>query len=329
MGGASCLGIQEIWFGPELTFTTVEHSATGLPSIPRGSWARPVPAAHAPNAFGFGPPPEKPQPLSRQDRTGSWRRRCNAAVMMRIRVGCSGWHYTSWRGRLYPPDLPTRRWLAAYAQAFDCVEINSSFYRLPDADTFAAWREQTPRGFVFAVKASRYLTHMLRLTRPSEALERLLDRASRLGPRLGPLLYQLPPRWSPDEARLRAFLELLPRTIETGSRATPLSHVIEFRDERCYTPAMFRLLERYGVSMCVHDMPGSASPRVVIGPRIYVRLHGYEKKYGGDYPPRVLRSWAQWLRRASVDRGGYVFFNNDIEGHAVENARTLRAQLGA
>jgi uncharacterized protein YecE (DUF72 family) len=243
------------------------------------------------------------------------------------RVGCSGWHYKSWRGRVYPESMPPSRWLETYATLFDCVEINNSFYRLPEASTFAEWRVRTPAGFLFAVKASRYLTHMLRLTRPAEPLARLLDRVAGLGPRLGPLLYQLPTGWLPDERRLQSFLEALPASIPMGRRSRRLHHVIEFRDERCYSPSIYRLLERHGVSMCVHDMGGSESPRIIIGPLAYLRLHGYGRRYGGSYPPTILREWARWLRQAAADRAALAFFNNDIDGRAVENARTLRQLL--
>lgn len=249
--------------------------------------------------------------------------------MPRVCVGCSGWHYPCWRGRVYPETLPASRWLDAYASEFDCVEINNTFYRLPDASTFAEWRARTPAGFVFAVKASRYLTHMLRLTRPAEPLARLIDRAASLGPRLGPLLYQLPPRWVPDPARLDAFCQALPRTIPAGRGSRRLHHVIEFRDPGCYTAEMFALLERHEVSLCVHDMSGSASPRLVVGPLTYVRLHGYGERYGGCYPLPVLRSWARWLGSLATRRSAYVFFNNDTDGNAVKNARTLRALIGA
>lgn len=245
-----------------------------------------------------------------------------------MRIGCSGWHYASWRGDFYPADLPPERWLEAYAQSFDSVELNNSFYRLPEATQFDNWGSRVPRAFLFAVKASRYLTHLLRLTRPQEPLERLLDRAAHLGPHLGPILYQLPPRWMPDEMRMRTFLEALPSVLSTDGHSRPLQHVIEFRDERCYTDAMMRALEEHGVSMCVHDMEGSTSPRVVVGPTIYVRLHGFGQRYGGSYPPAVLQEWAEWLLRVAAGRPAYVFFNNDINGHAVYNARTLRELLG-
>ncbi len=183
--------------------------------------------------------------------------------------------------------MPAREWLAAYAREFDCVEINSSFYRLPEATSFDAWRASVPSTFVFAVKASRYLTHFLRLTRPTEPIARLFARVRHLDGRLGPIVYQLPPRWVPDAERLVQFIDALPRSTARVRRSMPLTHVVEFRDSRGYEPGVLQLLERRGVSLCVHDMEGSESPLTAIGPVGYLRCHGYGRRYGGSYPRRV------------------------------------------
>lgn len=243
-----------------------------------------------------------------------------------MRVGCSGWHYKHWAGRVYPRDLPKDQWLHAYTRRFDTVELNNTFYRLPDAEQFARWREQVPKAFVFAVKASRFLTHFKRLIDPEEPLERLLSRAIRLGNALGPILYQLPPNWVPPVDRFETFLKALPRRAGTGGRR--LTHVIEFRDPRCYAPELLTCMERRGVTLCVHDMRGVESPRVLVGPAVYVRLHGYGAKYGGRYPERVLQDWANWLADArAAGRDGYVYFNNDRDAHAVHDAEKLRQLL--
>jgi uncharacterized protein YecE (DUF72 family) len=225
---------------------------------------------------------------------------------------------------VYPADSSPREWLSEYAQLFTTVELNNTFYRLPESEQFAGWRAQVPRGFVFAVKASRFLTHFKRLIEPEEPVDRLLSRASLLGPALGPILYQLPPRWVPDVDRLRRFLSHLPRKA-TGVTA-PLRHVMEFRDPRCYAPEILDLLDEYGVALCVHDMRGSETPRLRIGPFVYLRLHGFGAKYGGSYPQRHLQEWAAWLMEPRA-KDGYVYFNNDREGHAVRNAITLRRIL--
>jgi uncharacterized protein YecE (DUF72 family) len=237
-----------------------------------------------------------------------------------IRVGCSGWQYRHWRGDFYPAELPTDRWLGHYAAIFDTVELNNSFYRLPPASAFAAWGRRVPARFRFAVKASRYLTHLRKLREPDEPLERLWSHARHLGDRLGPMLYQLPPHWNRDPERLVAFLERVP-----SRRA----QAIEFRDRSWYDPAIYDLLERHGVALCLHDMSGSASDVRPVGPFVYLRLHGSGARYGGRYPDEVLERWAERLIGWSSDGlRCWVYFNNDVGGHAPRDALRLRAMLG-
>ena len=237
-----------------------------------------------------------------------------------IRIGCSGWQYRHWRGDFYPAELPQSRWLDYYAERFDTVEINNTFYRLPDASTFAAWRARAPRGFVYAVKASRYLTHMKKLKEPAEPIRRFFTRARRLERTLGPVLYQLPPRWPVNLERLETFLRTLPR----GRR-----HTIEFRDPTWYTGAVFALLARHNVALCLHDMAGSATGRFAIGPFVYVRFHGVHK-YAGRYDDATLDAWAEWLAaRVREKLPVYAYFNNDTGGHAPRDAVRLRAALAA
>jgi uncharacterized protein YecE (DUF72 family) len=178
---------------------------------------------------------------------------------------------------------------------------------------------------VFAVKASRFLTHIKRLRDPEEPLQRLLTHAKPLGPTLGPLLYQIPPRWFPDPERLETFLVSLPEQL--GSRQR-LHHVLEMRDPRGYEPWVLDLLQRHHVSLCLHDMTGSESPLVTIGPIVYIRFHGYGTKYGGSYPDKVLDEWAEWIRRALAGgRDVYAYFNNDLNGYAVYDAERLRIRV--
>ena len=207
-------------------------------------------------------------------------------------------------------------WLEHYATAFDTVEINNSFYRLPEADTFAAWRQRVPAGFVYAVKASRYLTHLKKLKDPAAPVSLFFTRARALGRRLGPVLYQLPPRWPRNLERLEHFLRVLPPRRR---------HAIEFRDPTWYVDDTFRLLTRYRVALCLHDMAGSATGQRMVGPFVYLRLHG-PQRYAGRYPDATLARWAEWC--ASQQREGrqvYVYFNNDIGGHAPRDAERLRA----
>lgn len=243
------------------------------------------------------------------------------------RIGCSGWHYKSWRGVVYPDELPTASWLHAYSRRLPTVELNNSFYRLPSEQTFAAWRAQVPRGFVFALKASRFLTHIKRLRDPEEPLLRLFTHAKPLGPTLGPVLYQIPPRWCPDADRLEMFLASLPERLSPTSRQR-IHHVLEIRDPRGYEPWVIELLIQYRVTLCVHDMPGSESPMIAAGPIVYIRFHGYGAKYGGSYPDEVLDEWAAWIRRAqAAGRDVYAYFNNDLHGYAVYDAERLRLRI--
>ena len=241
------------------------------------------------------------------------------AVAGRVRVGCSGWQYKHWRGDFYPHDVPVARWFEHYAARFDTVEINNTFYRLPEAETFVRWRERAPMRFLFAVKASRFLTHMKKLKDPEEPIDRLFTRMRGLGRHLGPVLYQLPPGWKVDRERLEHFLQVLPRDVK---------HVVEFREPSWYADEVSALLERYGVARCLHDMKGSATGRERVGPFVYVRFHGASGTYSGAYPADRLERWAEWLdeqRRAGID--GYAYFNNDIGGHAPRDAVTLRTFL--
>jgi uncharacterized protein YecE (DUF72 family) len=235
------------------------------------------------------------------------------------RIGCSGWQYKHWKGDFYPDAVPQARWFEHYASVFDTVEINNSFYRLPERATFAAWARRAPSGFEFAVKASRFLTHMKKLKDPEEPIDRLFSRMRALGSHLGPVLYQLPPGWKVDRDRYAAFLDALPR----GSR-----HVVEFREPSWYAPEILALMARHRVALCLHDMPGSATERERHGPFVYVRFHGATGKYGGSYDEARLRSWARWLNgQRDAGYSVYAYFNNDVGGHAPRNALTLRRML--
>ena len=235
-----------------------------------------------------------------------------------FRVGCSGWQYKHWRGDFYPADIPQREWLEYYVRQFDTVEVNNSFYRLPDEGVFDSWRARTPAGFLFAVKASRFLTHMKKLKDPEEPVERLFSRAVELRRKLGPVLYQLPRQMPKNVDRLAGFLAVLPARVK---------HVLEFRDPSWYDEEVMRLLRRRNVALCLHDMSGSASPLAVTSRFTYVRFHGASGRYDGSYPPDVLQKWATWLLDQHIPF--YVYFNNDIGGHAPRDARTFIQLLNA
>jgi uncharacterized protein YecE (DUF72 family) len=239
-----------------------------------------------------------------------------------VRIGTSGWVYKDWRGIFYPPKLPARSWFAYYAEHFDTVEINNTFYRLPPAETFTAWKRQAPPGFLYAVKASRFLTHQKKLKDPGEALVNILGQARHLGPHLGPILYQLPPYWRRDVARLREFISFLP---------LDMCHVFEFRDPSWFAPEVHDLLAETGMNFCIHDMAGSNCPSWATGDAAYVRFHGpTEKKYVGRYERAHLAGWAETIRAwHAAGRDVYVYFNNDFSGHALTNANELREMVGA
>jgi uncharacterized protein YecE (DUF72 family) len=238
--------------------------------------------------------------------------------MARLRIGTSGWQYRHWRGGLYPEGLPQRRWLERYTEVFDTVEVNATFYRLPTADAVEGWRDLAPPGFTFAVKGSRYLTHMKRLLDAGPGLRRFFRPVARLREKLGPVLWQLPPGMSPDPARLDRFLSRLP----------PGRHAVEFRDPAWYAQEICAVLDRHGAAFCEHDAVERPPPRLT-GAFRYVRFHGTTGRYAGRYGAAALRPFAASFL-ASVGRGVdvYVYFNNDAGGHAVLDALALLRLAG-
>jgi uncharacterized protein YecE (DUF72 family) len=234
-------------------------------------------------------------------------------------VGCSGWHYEHWRGLYYPQELPRPRWLSFYSHQFDTVELNNSFYRMPSEKAFTAWRESTPEGFVFAVKVSRFVTHIKRLKNLGTGVDDFVSRAGFLKEKLGPLLYQLPPSMKRNDELLQSFLSSLPPRYR---------HVIEFRHESWIDDAVFSILRRHSVGLCVFDMPGLSCPLAATSDFAYVRFHGNEGLYSSRYSAEELSRWVQRIARLGQDvRATYIYFNNDAEACAVENARTLRNLL--
>jgi uncharacterized protein YecE (DUF72 family) len=243
----------------------------------------------------------------------------------RVFIGTSGYVYPHWRGRFYPADLPATRWFAYYASHFDTVELNNPFYRLPTAATFAAWRRAAPPGFVFAVKASRYLTHMKKLKDPGPPLRRLLGRARALAPTLGPVLFQLPANFKANVERLDRFLAAL----ERQQAVRRLRAVLEVRDESWLSPSVVARLEHAGVALCLHDSAQLTVTDPLTARFVYVRRHGTTGRYQGSYPARMLEADARRVRGwARAGRDVYVYFNNDHAGFAVANARRLIGLVG-
>jgi uncharacterized protein YecE (DUF72 family) len=233
-----------------------------------------------------------------------------------IWIGTSGWQYRDWRGPFYPSDLPQRAWLSSYAERFPTVELNNSFYRLPTADAFERWRGATPDGFVFAVKASRFLTHLRRLRDPADPVQLLWSRMERLRDKLGPVLFQLPPRFPADAERLGGLLSILPPEAKAA---------IEFRDPRWYRPEIYRVLERWNAALVWPDRPDSRAELPLTADWAYIRFHQGRRTSAG-YEVRKLRRWAERIRDLPT-RECWVFFNNDPGGAAPHDAAKLRELL--
>jgi uncharacterized protein YecE (DUF72 family) len=236
-----------------------------------------------------------------------------------IRVGTSGWHYKHWCGPFYEHKTPASRMLAHYIRHFDTVEINNSFYRLPAPETFSNWREATPPNFSFAVKASRFITHMKKLKDPQNALENFLPRAEILGGKLGPILFQLPPHWPIDLARLDEFLSVLPKAHR---------YTFEFREPSWHTAPVYDTLRKYNAAFCIFELAGRHSPIEVTADWTYVRLHGPKGPYQGSYTHQQLERWADRIVSWSSQMNAvYVYFDNDQSGYAAQNAKTLKSLL--
>ncbi|MCA1601691.1 MAG: DUF72 domain-containing protein [Acidobacteria bacterium] len=246
----------------------------------------------------------------------------DAIVIMvgEVHVGTSGWHYKHWIGSFYPEDISANAMFSFYARHFDTVEINNTFYRLPVPATFDSWRVNSPKNFQFAVKANRFITHMKKLKDPETSNAKFFSAAEHLEEKLGPILFQLPPRWGFDRARLSQFLEALP----IGHR-----YVFEIRDESWLVPQLFELLRRHNAAFCIHDLAQMQTRLEITADFTYLRFHGPgTAKYSGSYSRTELRLWANRICSWRKDLSAvYAYFNNDIGGHAVRNALAIREMV--
>ena len=245
--------------------------------------------------------------------------------MAQILIGTSGWTYTSWKGTFYPEDLPSARFLEFYTKSFPTTEVNYSFYHLPKPATYEKWAVQATEGFIFAVKASRLITHTKRLAGVEEPWRGFLQNAQSLGPHLGPILFQFPASFRCDHARLAGFLKMA-RTVAPG--ADRLRLVFEFRHEFWFSDEVYRLLSCHGAALCIADSNKYPRREVTTANFAYVRFHGRARLFASDYTKAELVEEAKKMRRL-LKRGDdvYVYFNNDAEGHAVANARTLTEMM--
>lgn len=242
-----------------------------------------------------------------------------AKARAEIRVGTSGWHYRSWVGPFYPHDAKPPSFLAHYTERFDCVEVNNTFYRLPQRKTVEAWAAQAPEKFLFAVKANRFITHMKKLKDPAEPIGRMFSVIDGFGGKLGPILFQLPPGWRVNAERLAEFLAALPH----GHR-----YAFEFRDESWLCDEVFETLSDADAALVLYDFEGRNPPELVTASFVYVRLHGPGARYQGSYSGPALAVWRERATRwRSQGCDVFVFFDNDQKGYAAADAARLTAML--
>ena len=238
----------------------------------------------------------------------------------KIHIGTSGWNYDHWQGPFYPDDLPQEKWLEYYAQELDTVEVNNSFYQLPDPDTLTGWNGEVPESFLFSAKANRYITHMKKLNEPEESLKNMLDTFKSFGDKLTNILIQLPPNWSFDEERLKNFISFLP--VEPA-------FAFEFRDRSWINNTVTEILKENNIAFCIYELAGYQSPVWVTADSVYVRLHGpSNEKYKGCYSKDDLSEWAdRALGWASDGHDVFVYFDNDEQGFAPQNAVELKEMI--
>src|SRR5690606_26584481 len=238
----------------------------------------------------------------------------------KIWIGTSGWHYKHWKGTFYPEGLADSKQFDFYKKKFKTVELNNSFYMLPESKTFDGWRKAAPKNFLFSVKMSRFITHMKKLNVGKNDINKFLNRAAHLGEKLGPVLFQLPPRWKKNVERFERLLNILPK----GYRYT-----FEFRDHTWYDEEIYALLRKHSASFCIYELEYHTSPIEVTSDLVYIRLHGPGKKYQGSYNKRTLKKWAERCRKWQKEgRDVFVYFDNDQQGFAARNAIDLSLELG-
>lgn len=236
-----------------------------------------------------------------------------------LKIGTSGWQYEDWQGKFYPNHLKKKEWLSFYAQNFSTVEINSTFYHGTNQKIIKSWTQKTPDSFLFAVKAHRYLTHMKKLHEPKDALQRFLNSLPAFQRKLGPILFQLPPGWNKNYRRLEKFIKLLPEKYQ---------YSFEFRNKSWYDQKILNLLQENNIALCIHDHADAPSPKTITADFIYMRFHGPHGNYRTPYSLKQLQQQATKIKEwQKQKRDIYIYFNNDFEGYALDNARTLTKLL--
>ena len=239
----------------------------------------------------------------------------------RIHIGTSGWHYPHWVGPFYPSGMASDEFLPFYARHFGTVEINNTFYHLPALHTLREWEKETPNNFLFTCKGSRFITHMKKLKDPEKSIERFFETITVLRHKLGPILFQLPPRWKMNVSRLEEFLKALP---------TPFRYAFEFREESWFAQPVYDLLTKYDTAFCLYHLAGRWSPEIVTTDFVYIRLHGPGEAYQGKYRAPTLRLWANKCHTwAQSGKDVYCYFDNDQDGYAPINALALQKNVEA
>lgn len=263
--------------------------------------------------------------------------------MNKVFIGTSGWSYDHWQGIFYPVNLPKSRWLEYYTEYFETVEINSTFYHLPREKTVKNWLERTPEKFIFAVKAGRFITHLKQLKDPAESLERFWQIVEWFGEKLGPILFQFPPKFEKDKERFHNFLSALAAAKEkpvgfkkfSTRRVRELAAVMEFRHPSWFCDEVYEILRKFNVALCFSDTPRYPYCEEVTADFVYLRLHGHERLYASRYTKEQLDEYVtkikNWMKEVSPPKGRvkdiYCYFDNDAEGYAVQNAIELRKKI--
>jgi uncharacterized protein YecE (DUF72 family) len=239
----------------------------------------------------------------------------------KIYIGTSGWNYKHWKGNFYPEGLKQKEWLNYYSDKLKTVEINNSFYQLPDIKTFKNWVDTTPKKFIFSVKGSRYITHMKKLKDPEQSSKKLFTRVKHLKKKLGPILFQLPPHWKFNKERFEKFLKSL---------SDKYRYTFEFRDQTWWNDEALELLKECNSAFCIYELAGTITPKEVTADFVYIRLHGPGDKYQGDYNKKELAGWAgaisAWQKN---NKDVFIYFNNDDSGYAVKNAQELQEMFSS
>jgi len=236
-----------------------------------------------------------------------------------VHIGTSGWHYDHWKGPFYPQDLPAKKMLEYYARSFQTAEINNTFYQLPKKETLEQWRDTVPGNFIFAVKGSQYITHRKKLKDPQASLPNFLEPVKSLGQKLGPILFQLPPKWKANPQRLREFLRELPEDHR---------YAFELRDPDWFNESVTEALEESNAAFCIYDFAGRQSPRTLTADFVYIRLHGPDGAYQGKYEEGALKEWTDAITKwTDGGKDVYCYFDNDENGYAAQDALRLKSML--